>query len=250
MVLSWLRERLEARRSAPVLRQDVYVGEAARVDAKAEGDEICLGGWRPVLDEEGRPDQARSPWFAVRLTERIAPWAYWKGKPFKTISALELLATLVALLVLDVPGAGVDVVRHGIVTVRGWTDSAVATAATQKGSTMSFPLCVIHMELEAQLEARGAHLDLHWSPRTHNQEADDLTNLECQRFSKDRQVTVTMEELPFKVIPRMMKAGEEFYREMTRLKRAAAGRASSLGQQGPRGRGGARQQSLRETDPW
>jgi hypothetical protein len=59
---------------------------------------VRLGGWRPVRDEDGTLRKDLSPWFAMELDEQSAPWVYWRGLPFKVIGALELLASLVALL--------------------------------------------------------------------------------------------------------------------------------------------------------
>ena len=43
-----------------------------RVDTKAAGEEIVIGGW-----ETGQvPDQKTARWFSFRLNRRIAPWAY------------------------------------------------------------------------------------------------------------------------------------------------------------------------------
>ena len=50
-----------------------------------------------------------------------------------------------------------------------------------KGASARFPLCLIPMELGAQLEARGSRLSTAWAPREQNQAADDLTNLKFDR---------------------------------------------------------------------
>ena len=111
---------------------------------------------------------------------------------------------------------------------------------------MSFPLCVVQMELAAQLEIRSAHLELRWVPRTHNQEADDLTNEACEQFAPELQVAVNLDNIPFRVIPRMMEAGEKFYLEVLEAKKASAGRVIA---EPPRNRN-TRRRSLRESDPW
>ena len=70
-------------------------GEHFRLDAKAEGEEVAIGGWRSR--DVARTREA--PWFAVRLNRRNAPWVFGKGEAFRTIAALELLGALVGLMV-------------------------------------------------------------------------------------------------------------------------------------------------------
>ena len=72
-----------------------------RVDAKADGTEVAIGGWIPAGDSAGNIDKASSPWFSMRLCPESAPWAFSKGRPRKVISALELLATTVGIAVLE-----------------------------------------------------------------------------------------------------------------------------------------------------
>lgn len=242
MVLSWLRDRLRERRSRSCLLKSLPMGEAIRVDAKAEGDTISIGGWRPVVDEEGRPDTRRSPWFSLELTRETAPWAFIKGEPNRVVSALELLATLFGMLVLDpAPGGERGFVRKGAVILRltSWTDSAVSASVVARHSTMSFPLCCINMELSAQLEARGAQLTLNWAPRTHNQEANDLTNNRFEQFGPALRVVRELSDVSWLVMPRLLELGEEFFK----LRRVTGERAPAAG-------GGPRRKRLRETDPW
>ena len=74
----------------PVAMDPVY---AFRVDAKAEGEEIVIGG---KSYDRGRTEKAR--WFSIRLNRKNAPWAYLKGEPYRNIAALELMVVLVALM--------------------------------------------------------------------------------------------------------------------------------------------------------
>ena len=49
--------------------------DAFRIDAKAEGEEVVIGGWESY--DGGRTEGAR--WFSVRLTRKNAPWVFLKG---------------------------------------------------------------------------------------------------------------------------------------------------------------------------
>ena len=53
-------------------------GELFRLDAKAEGSEVAIGGW---LCAGGRATRD-APWFALRLTRANAAWAFARGEPF------------------------------------------------------------------------------------------------------------------------------------------------------------------------
>ena len=93
LVLEWLRDRSRAHRAHLVRRRLNLSGSSLRVDAKAEGKTVAIGGWAPVRDHEGVIRKDQSPWFSLRLTEETAPWAFSKGLPVKTISTLELFAS-------------------------------------------------------------------------------------------------------------------------------------------------------------
>ena len=71
------------------------VGELFRLDTKAEGEEVAIGGWRSC----GGRKTKDAAWFAVRLNRRNAPWAFARGEAFRTIASLELLGALVGLMV-------------------------------------------------------------------------------------------------------------------------------------------------------
>jgi hypothetical protein len=246
-ILKWLRQRLRERRSYPCAVLRVDKGVMMRVDAKAEGNLVVVGGWRPVVDPVTSAVLVKdSPWFSVQLTERSAPWAFHKGEPYKTISALELIASTMGLMVFGPEVVSGDHQDVGVVLAlseeTGFTDSQVATAVVRRGCSTSFPLCVIAMELAAQLEARQTRLTLEWSPREVNQQADDLTNEKFDEFEMSRRLEVDFDRLPWKYLPQAMREGMEFYEESAKL----------------RGRGLARPPpakkrkdlSLRVRDPW
>ena len=48
MVVAWLRDRLRARRTQSVKVSRKHVGSVMRVDAKAEGHSVAIGGWCPT----------------------------------------------------------------------------------------------------------------------------------------------------------------------------------------------------------
>ena len=68
--------------------------EAFRADAKAEGEEVVLGGWLS-LNGLGTKE---APWYSVRLDRTNAAWAFARGEPFRNIAALEMMATLFCVM--------------------------------------------------------------------------------------------------------------------------------------------------------
>ncbi len=56
----------------PCLVKRSCAGEVFRTDAKAEGDEVALGGWRC----EGGVKPGEAEWFAIKITRDNAPGAY------------------------------------------------------------------------------------------------------------------------------------------------------------------------------
>ena len=62
-----------------------HLGEMFRLDAKAEGEKVAIGGW--LVGATGDPKVA--PWFLLVLTRATAPWAFARGDPFRTIAVLE-----------------------------------------------------------------------------------------------------------------------------------------------------------------
>ena len=70
------------------------VGELFRLDAKAEGEEVAIGGWRCAGIRQTR----EAAWFAVRLSSATPLGPLPGGEPFKTIAILKLLDALVGLM--------------------------------------------------------------------------------------------------------------------------------------------------------
>ena len=72
MVLEWLRGRLKARRAQEVAAVRPEAGPLFRVDAKAEGMAVAIGGWAPARDDHGIIRKDRSRWFYIRLDQQEA----------------------------------------------------------------------------------------------------------------------------------------------------------------------------------
>ena len=98
-LLEFVREEVQRKpmRPAEPLERDPI--DIFRVDAKAAGEDIVIGGW----ETGAAPDQKRARWFSFRLSRKTAPWAYLRGDPFRNIATLELIGVLVAVMVF-LPG--------------------------------------------------------------------------------------------------------------------------------------------------
>lgn len=174
-----------------------------RVDAKAAGEEIVIGGW----ETWGAGSQADARWFSFRLNRKSAPWAYLRGDPFRAIASLELIGVLAAVMVFAPGSSWAE--GDASVTLSALTDNLGNTHVLKKFASSRYPLSIIAMELATQLDRRGIELDLQWVPRWQNQEADDLTNERFDDFAASKRIDVQFDSLEFLVMGRLLqKAGE------------------------------------------
>ncbi len=164
LVLDCLAQRIARRRHYPSAIDRPCVLHGPRVDARAEGAEIGLGGWLPTPDATGRLSTWDSPWFMMNLDFETAPWAFLrKGEPFRTIASLEAYATLVGAKCLLSEAAPNS---RALLTLPAWTDNKGNASALSRLSSTKFPLCCISMELSVLMERRGLQLNLEWTPLT------------------------------------------------------------------------------------
>ena len=217
-------------------------GELFRLDAKAEGQEVAIGGW---LCSEGRSTKD-APWFAVRLTRKNAAWAFARGEPFRTIASLELLGALVGVMVLlpeQLFDRGAE--STGLVTFGCATDNQGNSFLVDRLMTTKYPLGIILVELCHQLALRRSALRARWVPRLENEEADALTNSDFRHFTTKLRVEVDLETLPFGVLPKLLENGETYVAELEALKLAKA-----MGHDGAAKRRRIKGEGLRDTQPW
>jgi hypothetical protein len=223
-----------------------HLGEMFRLDAKAEGEKVAIGGWR--VGKSG--DSHDAPWFSLVLTRATAPWAFARGEPFRTIASLELLGTLVSLVVL-VPVTERKGDASGLVSLTCSTDNQGNSFLLDKMLTTRYPLGVVLMELAHQMAKRRMVLRARWLPRLQNQEADDLTNEEFRHFNPANRIPVKLEDLGFDIMNSLFKAGDDYLAALEKQreseKRKSAGgfskKESALAS-------GGKAKSLKETEPW
>jgi len=220
------------------------LGEAIRVDAKAEGETATIGGWLPCRDDSGKISRECSPWFFVGLDDQNAPWAFEKERqPFRVIASLEALAVLVAVLTLTSPGVGRS--SRGTVMLPLMTDNRGNSFALTRLMSTKYPLCLLVMELAVALEERSLALTAEWAPREWNSEADAITNSRFEGFTEANRVPFDMLSFPWRVLPDLLSDGRQFYQEAQAERAAARLRPAAAGK-----RRAGKRPGLKETDPW
>ncbi len=231
VIARFLADRLRKRRHYPSAQRRSPV-EPFRVDARADGELIGVGGWRPARFEDGSIDKASSRWFSIQLSRSSAPWAYDKGEAFRTIASLEALAALLATILLTEP---CESAADGVLVASGFTDNRGNRYVLTRLQTQRYPLNILVMELAAQLERRGMRLALDWSPREVNTEADALAAGHCQGFTEKHRCTLDLSSNPWLLLDKFVVLGREFEahcralhtkgkeRETTRKKKLAHG---------------------------
>jgi hypothetical protein len=220
LLLKWISKRLsEGGRLQPPPYLDGPPKELFRTDAKAEGGRAYIGGWETLISR----DASKCRWFSLEVTKSWAPWVWCKqGDPGRVIAALELLATIVAILVF---APNWTKGQSGVMYGTGLTDNKGNSFVLMKMLSTKFPLTILLIELSEQLRHHHLELHLEWIPREGNQEADDLTNEDFSKFSSELRVPVNPLELPFLVLPEVMKFGESLYNNIVKLKQQKRSRS-------------------------
>ena len=122
----------------------------------------------------------------------------------------------------------------------GSTDNLGNCWVVSKLMCTKFPLVCILGELAIQLRDRNLALGLEWVPRLQNEEADGLTNEDYTAFSEHNRMDVDLGCLDFKVLPELLKVGEELHHEIVQRRAAKVRKAE----------GKLKKAKLRVTDPW
>lgn len=176
-VLGWFGEVLERYpwRTMRVGRSSD--GELFRIDAKADGDMVVLGGW--AMGVAADPASARR--FSHRVPREAAPCIRDGSELFRAIASLELLAAVFAIILL-VPERPQEQLTAATACLSVSTDNQGNELLLNRWLTTKLPLGVVAMELAAQLAVRNRSLDLRWRHRDLNIEADDLMNERFQAF--------------------------------------------------------------------
>ena len=212
--LEFFAARIEERRSYPSTTAHMPTEFCPRVDARAEGSEAMVGGWLPQRNASGAIDKACSPWFSLALDENTAPWAFCReGEPYRTIAALEAMATLVSVIAFA-PWIPTNAAAH--VTLTSITDNQGNQSALTHLSTTRFPLNVVTMELACQMDKMCLRLDVRWAPRTVNVEADDLSNGNTDGFDIANKALENIADIPWVILDKMMKFGLAFEKQRSK----------------------------------
>ena len=190
-------------------------GCSFKADAKGEADHVVLGGYSCT----GPLKECK--WYSIRLDRSEVPWLFLKGHGSRTISASELLASLVCVHCFADRGSSP---YAGKVAVTGITDNQGNSYIVAKGMTTKFPVAPVLMELVRQLACRQLWLGLVWAPREENTAADALTNSDFALFSLENRVPVTWEELKssFTDLIQYVELGKSFYGEIADLEKRKA----------------------------
>ena len=246
MIMKFIIVEVKRERMARCPSKALDLGEVFRLDAKAEGENVAIGGWRC----DGATSTREARWFAVEFNRRNAPWAFSRGEAFRTIASLELLGVLVGVMVLmpDVKG---DAETLGTVSLTCGTDNQGNMFLMDKLLTTKYPLGVVLMELASQLGRRGATLRADWIPRLQNEEADALTNWDFRHFDPKRRIDVNLNDLKFNIMNDLFAAGDTYFKELEDLRSkgkvaAAAASSSATGEKRRKKKGAA----LKDRDPW
>eukprot|EP00971_Amphidinium_carterae_P166072 3291681-Amphidinium_carterae.1 len=242
LLLSWFAEKVGTARLREVRLQRVHIKDFCRTDAKAEGDNIVLGGWE-CLTSQGDPRKAR--WFSVKLDRTSAPWAYVRGAPYRSISSVVVRHHLVwgcawQSAVRDYFGSGREDRQQ---------EQRANAYLLDKLLTTKFPSFLVLLEVAEQLEVRDISLNLAWVPREENTEADALTNEDFSSFEEHNRVEVDLGRLPLKVLRDLQHDATSLFEDMRAEKSRRRG-AGALGGPVPSRRVRKRSGGLRAVAPW
>ena len=131
------------------------------------------------------------------------------------------------------------------------TDNRGNSYVVSRMITTKFPLCAVLMELTEQLDLRGSWLQVSWTPRDQNAEADALTNGHFHQFDPALRINMKPEDMSWVLLDEMLKAGGAMTEELLALKaqkRALRVRSKELKKQLKKKR--LPGDTLKVRDPW
>jgi hypothetical protein len=241
IILRWIAEKLRERQMVGlVLTKPVLAAQTFYADAKAEDGVVVVGGYEAFV---GLP-LSHCRWFSYHLTPSCAPWAFSKvGEAYRVIAALELFATLLCLLLFGAAapvGGALSLALHCV------TDNQGNEALIAKNMTTKFPLYLILLEITELVNASNWSLQLSWKARELNQTADDLTNDKFDEFDANLRLNPPLDQLPWKVLPRLYQDAFSLHSLVTAKKVARAGLVQTKRLPARK----KRKLGLRVTDPW
>ena len=83
LILEFFAKELAASGMAICSEELLDLGEVFRLDAKAAGDTVAIGGWRV----RGDADTRDAEWLSLTLTRATAPWAFARCEPFRSTAS-------------------------------------------------------------------------------------------------------------------------------------------------------------------
>jgi hypothetical protein len=243
ILLGWIGKQLVRRHLVDLrLKAPQFLGRFFKADARAEGEIVVVGGFEMYPNV----NLSQCRWFSITLNPINASWAFVKeGEAYRVIASLELFATLLCVMLF----VGRDEVhRTSHLTMIGVSDNKGNEALIRKNMTSKYPLYVVLLELTEQLQLRDMALDLRWQQRNSNQAADDLTNFIFKDFDASKRISIGLEDMPWLVLPELLKAAQDMHVVMMKRKVDNLGIAPmramhKLGKK-------RKAAGLRTTDPW
>ena len=139
------------------------------------------------------------------------------GQSYRSISALELLATLIAVILFKPDGK-----TSGVNVCSASTDNRGNSFVTARWLTTAFPLNAVLMELAAVLQKNSLSLELYWAPRLQNKLADALSNGVYSAFDLQLRFRFNFEGYKSLVLHELMNLGSELYGEIKETQGKAA----------------------------
>jgi hypothetical protein len=204
-ILLYLANRFEkGDRLMPPPRTRSEMGVVFKTDARADEDGAWVGGWEPHPSGDTR----RSRWFAVKVTEDWASWAFVKKNPQRVIAALELLGTLLGVILFsDRWQKG----SKGCMIGQAITDNKGNSFIVAKQMSTKYPITLLLMELTEWLRELDVALDLKWVPRDQNTEADALSNMDLKDFNEELRMQISPKEIQWKILDELLISSAELY---------------------------------------
>ena len=243
--MRWIADQIEKNPLVSLrLLPGKSVGRYFKADARADGDEVHVGGFE-VTDEKAGLKACR--WFSFSLNRTNAPWAFVKeGEAFRVIASLEMFATILCVVLFVEPK---PINATMLMTMSGVTDNEGNEALIVKNMTSKFPLYLMLIELAEQLSLRNMTVDLQWQRRDRNQAADDLTNGKFEEFSPQLRIGTELSKISWLVLPRILEEATALHEDVKskKLENMSKGleRKTDSGKKRKR-----KAEGLRTSDPW